>query len=176
MNRPEFPFKRAETGAAMDAELIELLRDCARQKMPALRRIHALTAPRLLAELLQLLGDRKQAEAALVDCYIEIWNEAGNFNPQRSQPRVWLMSLARHHAIRLLRDSPSVSPEEADSALGFQHVTLHYEGVPPEQRLLHLAWRTGRSPAEIARALQLPLRQVQLEIRSALAAMSAASP
>ncbi len=33
------------------------------------------------------------AEAALEDCFVEIWNEAGNFNPQRSKPRVWLMSM-----------------------------------------------------------------------------------
>jgi RNA polymerase sigma-70 factor (ECF subfamily) len=140
--------------------------------VPALRSIHDLAAPWLLAELLQMLGDRKVAEAALTDCLHQIWQEAGNFNPQRSQPRTWLLSIARHHAIGILRGAGSGTVEEVDSALGFQHFALHYEGVPPEQHLLQLAWRTARSPAEIARALQLPLRRVQQEIRNGLAAMN----
>lgn len=176
MNRSEFPFARRQSGPAFDGELVEMLRDCAKQKLPALRRIYDLVASRLLAELLQMLGDRALAESALQDCFIEIWNEAGNFNPQRSQPQTWLLSIARRRAIHLQREGLAGTAEEADGALNFAHVGLHYEGVPAEQKLLQLAWRSGRSPAEIARALQLPLRDVQREIRAALAAMSATTP
>lgn len=174
MDRSEFLFARPRSGSATDAELGEALRGCARHSMPALRRIHDLFAPRLLAELLQMLGDRKMAEAALVDCFVAIWQQAGNFSPQRSQARAWLLSIARHQAIDLLREVQTEAPEEVDSALCFLHAGLHYEGVPPGQRLLHLAWRSGRSPAEIARALQCPVDRVRQEIRQGLAAMSEA--
>jgi DNA-directed RNA polymerase specialized sigma24 family protein len=172
MHRPEFPFARPQPGAAIDAELGEALLGCAKHGLPALRRIHELMAPRLLAELLQMLGERKLAEAALVDCFTAIWQQAGSFNPQRNQPRAWLLSLARHHAVNLMRETQVGTPEEVDHALCFLRTALHEEGVPAEQDLLHLAWRSGRSPAEIARALQRPLRRVQQEIRRSLVLMA----
>jgi DNA-directed RNA polymerase specialized sigma24 family protein len=172
MQRPEFPFARPQPGATIDAELGEALRGCAGHSLPALRRIHELMAPRLLAELLQMLGERKLAETALVDCFVAIWQQAGNFNPQRNQPRAWLLSIARHHAVDLLRETQVGTSEEVDHALCFLRSALHEEGVPPEQDLLHLAWRSGRSPAEIARALRRPPRRVQQEIRRSLVLMS----
>jgi DNA-directed RNA polymerase specialized sigma24 family protein len=172
MHRPEFPFARPQPGAAIDAELGEALLSCARHSLPALRRIHELMAPRLLAELLQMLGERKLAETALVDCFVTIWHQAGNFNPQRNQPRPWLLSMARHHAVDRMRETQAGTPEEVDHALCFLRIALHEEDVPPEQDLLHLAWRSGRSPAEIARALQRPPRRVQQEIRRSLVLMS----
>jgi DNA-directed RNA polymerase specialized sigma24 family protein len=172
MNRPEFPFARQPAGNAVDAELSEALRACARHSVAGLRRLHDLIAPRLLAELLQMLGDRKMAEAALVDCFVAIWNEAVNFNPQRNQPRTWLLSIARHHAMDLMRGRSVGTADEVDSLLCFLHAVLHEEGAPQEQRLLQLVWRSGRSPAELARALKLPLRRVQQEIRSSLDALS----
>jgi RNA polymerase sigma-70 factor, ECF subfamily len=176
MNRPQSPFVRPQAGGELDAELNEALRGCARHNMPALRRIHDLMAPRLLGELLQMLGDRGLAEAALVDCLVEIWQQAGDYNPQRSQPRAWLLAVARHHAIGLLRKTQTQLSEEVDSTLRFMHTALEEEGSAPERRLLQLAWRTGRSPAEIARALQWPLRRVLQGIRQGLAAMHEASP
>jgi DNA-directed RNA polymerase specialized sigma24 family protein len=172
MHRPEFPFARPQPGAAIDAELGEALLGCARHSLPALRRIHELMAPRLLAELLQMLGERRLAEAALVDCFTAIWQQAGSFNPQRNQPRAWLLSLARHHAVDLMRETQVGTPEEVDHALCFLRNALHEEGVPAEQDLLHLAWRSGRSPAEIAHALQCPPRRVQQEIRRSLVLMA----
>jgi DNA-directed RNA polymerase specialized sigma24 family protein len=172
MNRPEFPFARPLAGNATDDELREALRACARHSVAGLRRLHDLMAPRLLAELLQMLGDPEVAEAALVDCFIGIWNDAVNFNPQRNQPRTWLMSVARHHAMDLIREAGAGSAGEIDSALCFLHAMLQEEGVPQEQLLLQLAWRSGRSPAEIARALKMPMRRVQRELRCSLDAMS----
>jgi DNA-directed RNA polymerase specialized sigma24 family protein len=172
MHRPEFPFARPQPGAAIDAELSEALLSCSRHSLPALRRIHELMAPRLLAELLQMLGERKLAETALVDCFVTIWQQAGDFNPQRNQPRPWVLSIARYHAVDRMRETQVGTPEEVDHALCFLHIALHEEGVPPEQDLLHLAWRSGRSPAEIARALQRPPRRVQQEIRRSLVLMA----
>jgi RNA polymerase sigma-70 factor, ECF subfamily len=176
MHSLDSPFARPQAAAALDAELGEGIRDCARHSLPALRRIYELIAPRMLAELLQMLGDPAEAQAALVDCFIAIWNSAGSFNPQRSTPRAWLLSIARHHAMDLVRETLAETPEEVDNALCFLHEALQAEGVPPAERSLHLAWRSGRSSAEIARALQWPLRRVQHEIRQGLALMAASFP
>jgi DNA-directed RNA polymerase specialized sigma24 family protein len=175
MNRSEFPFARPLADVT-DAELREALRACAGRSLEGLRRLHDLMASCLLAQLLQMLDDRRVAEAALMDCFVAIWNEAVNFNPQRSPPRAWLLSIARHRAMDLMRDAPEDATDEVDSALCFLDQVLHEEGAPEQQRLLQLAWRSGRSPAEIARALQLPLRRVRQEIRSGLDALSQPAP
>jgi RNA polymerase sigma-70 factor, ECF subfamily len=172
MNRPQTPFVPIQAGAARDAELGEVLRGCANRNLPALRRLYELMASSLLAALLQMLGERKLAEAALVDCFVALWQRTRDFNPQRNQPRAWVLSVARHHAIDLMRETELGSPDEVDHTLSVLHLALDAEGVPPQQQLLHLAWRSGRSPAEIARALQRSARSVQQEIRHGLAVMA----
>jgi DNA-directed RNA polymerase specialized sigma24 family protein len=171
MTHPVSPFAKPLDAAATEAALQESLRAVARHDLPALQRIHDLTAPRMLAELLQVLGDRQAAEAALVDCWVQIWEQASAFNPGRSSAGAWLHAIARHHAITTLRETPLASPEEVDSSIQLLQATLEEQGAPPVQRMLRLAWCSARSPAEIARALRLPLKHVQQEIRSGLVAI-----
>jgi RNA polymerase sigma-70 factor (ECF subfamily) len=172
MTTPAFPFEPSPDAAATDAALTEALQACARRSVPALRRIHELTAPRLLAELLQRLGDRQAAEAMLDECYLHIWQLAGTYNPERSRPGTWLLSIARHQAIDALRERPEMTPpDEVDATLRLTDAALSEETALPEQRVLRLAWISGRSPAEIARALDWPLRRVQAAIRQGLRAM-----
>jgi RNA polymerase sigma-70 factor (ECF subfamily) len=152
--------------------LIEALHACARRSVPALQRIYELTAPRLLGELVQMLGDRHAAEAMLEDCYLHIWQLAGTYNPERCRPGTWLLSIARHQAIDSLREQPlATPPDEVDASLQLTDAALSEEIPLPEQRVLRLAYLSGRSPAEIARALEWPLRRVQAAIRQGLKAM-----
>ncbi len=171
MNSPAFPFPRSQA-TTTDAVLIEALHACARRSVPALRRIYDLTAPRLLGELTQMLGDRQAAEAALADCYVHIWQQAATFNPERCRPGTWLLSIARHHAIDSLRQQQPATPwEEVDAALRLTDTALSEEFPLQEGRILRLAYLSGRSPMEIARALDWPLRRVQEAIRRSLLAM-----
>jgi len=60
-----------------------------------------------------------------------------------------------------------------DGELRFLHAALQDEGIAEDQQLLHLIWRSGRSPQEVARALQMPLRRVKQGMRSSIDAMIA---
>jgi DNA-directed RNA polymerase specialized sigma24 family protein len=172
MNRPISPFTGPQDAAAIEPALQESLRAVARHSILALRRIHDLTAPRMMAQLLQWLGDRKAAEAALVHCYADVWEQSGGFSPARNSAGVWLDAIARHRAISILRATPRLTPpEEVDASLQILQATLDEQGMSPPQSMLRLAWCSARSVAEIARALQLPFNQVRQEIRSSLAAM-----
>lgn len=170
MSAPAFPFDKPQH-IATDAELSEALRACARRNIPALRRLYDLVAPRLLAELVQMLGDRQVAEAALADCYVQIWRQAGSFNPERCTPQTWLLSIARRHAIDQLRIRPLAPPDEVDAALRFQDSIAEEQPDPQQLRILRLAYRSGRSSAEIARALEWPLKHVQAAIRRGLSVL-----
>lgn len=169
MNKPASPLATPHDAAASDALLAEALRACAKGDAQGLRRIYDHTAPRLLGMLVQMLGDPDEAEAALADCCVEIWEQAGNFNPGRLKPSVWLLSIIRHHAIGRLRVQQGGSPDdETDAALRLMEAALQDEFPQPEQRLLRLAYTSIRSPAEIARALNHPLRQVRAALHGGI--------
>jgi RNA polymerase sigma-70 factor, ECF subfamily len=168
MGAAEFPFPVSADVTATDAMLVEALRDCARRSVPALQRLYDLTAPRLLGELVQRLGDRQAAETALEDCYVQIWQQAGSFSPERCRPGTWLLAIARQHAIGL-RDQQPVQPEEVDATLQLADAALGEQGAATQElRILRLAYASGRSTAEIARALGLPVRRIRECIRHAL--------
>ncbi len=93
------------------------------------------------------------------------------YNPERCRPGTWLMSIARHHAIDSLREQPS-APEEVDAALRLMDAVLTEEEPAVELRMLKLAQASGRSPAEIARALQWPAQRVRASIRQGLMALA----
>lgn len=177
MSAAEFPFPVSTDVVATDAVLVEALRDCARRSVPALQRIYDLTAPRLLGELVQRLGDRQAAETALEDCYVQIWRQAGSFSAERCRPGTWLLSIARQHAIDL-RDQQTVPPEEVDASLQLADAAFTEHGAATEElRILRLAHASGRSSAEIARALGLPVYRIRESIRQALQSMiEAANP
>ncbi len=168
MGAAEFPFPVSTDTAATDALLVESLRACARRSVPALQRLYELTAPRLLGELVQRLGDRQAAESALEDCYVQIWQQAGSFSPERCRPGTWLLAIARQHAIDLREQQPAL-PEEVDATLLLADAALGEQAsATPALHILRLAYASGRSPAEIARALGMPVRRIRECIHLAL--------
>lgn len=177
MNKPASPLATPHDAAASDALLAEALRACSRGDPQGLQRIYDHTAPRLLGTLVQMLGDPDEAEAALAECCIKVWEQAGNFNPGRMKPSIWLLSLIRHHAIDRLRGQQvDSSANEADAALRLMEAALQEEFPQPEQRLLRLAYTSIRSPAEIARALNRPLREVRATLRRGIETLQESPP
>jgi RNA polymerase sigma-70 factor (ECF subfamily) len=170
MNAATFPFASSAASMVPDEVLSEALRACARHELPALRRIYDLTAPRLLGLLVQMLGDREQAEAGLQHCYLAVWQQAASFNPARSRPHTWLLSMVRRHAIDELRAQQGAPADEVDAALRLEETALG-DSLPSGQRMLRLAWLTGRSAPEIARALGVSAAEVRGDIRDALLAL-----
>ena len=170
MSSPESPFVRSKDQASEILE--ESLRAVARRSVPALRRIYDLMASQLLAELLQRLGDRQIAERALADSFELIWNQAVHFSPERSRPEAWLRAIVHQQAVGVLREGSVTAPaEEVDGVVLLLNASIEAQGLPPEQKLLQLAWNSGRSPRELASALQIPVRQVRQEIHVAIAAL-----
>ena len=187
MNTAGFPFTSSQATTPADAALTEALRGCARRSLPALQRLHELTAPRLLGLLVQMLEDRQDAENALQECYLDIWAQAASFSPERCRPYHWLLGVARQQAIRRLR-APHLhgADDEADAALQLVDASLQAGEVPPvapalqvrlaavaadAQRCLRLAYLTGRSPPQLARALGWSVSRVRHSLHAALAAL-----
>jgi RNA polymerase sigma-70 factor (ECF subfamily) len=88
---------------ADNAVLEPLLRRCASREAAALDELYRLTAPRLLAVLMRMLRVREQAEDALQDVYVRVWQQAAQFDDQKGRVMAWLVSIARNRAIDLQR-------------------------------------------------------------------------
>jgi RNA polymerase sigma factor (sigma-70 family) len=69
----------------------------------ALEEIYRATRVKLFGICLRILGDRKEAEDALQDVYINLWQKADRYDPARASPIAWLAAFARNRAIDRLR-------------------------------------------------------------------------
>jgi RNA polymerase sigma-70 factor (ECF subfamily) len=140
---------------------------------------------------LHVLGDPGAAEEATLDVFMKVWKEAGSYRPERASVRTWLVTVARHQAIDLLRrrkargdrnpaqcaeDFLEVLADPADDAetvVGDREIRRQVRAalaeLPAAQReVLWLAYFRGCSHSEIASALGQPLGSVKTRIRSAL--------
>jgi RNA polymerase sigma-70 factor (ECF subfamily) len=133
-----------------------------------------------------------EAEEAVQEVFLRVWNRAALFDPGRGSYRVWLLSIARHHfsdrlrrrnleqRLRLASDlegaiAAAVSADPDLSERAWQRdraraVRAALMDIPEEQRrVLYLSYFAGLSQSEIARELDTPLgtvkKRVQLGMR-----------
>ncbi len=69
----------------------------------ALEEIYDATRVKLFGICFRILGDRKEAEDALQDVYINLWQRADRYDPERASPISWLATFARNRAVDRLR-------------------------------------------------------------------------
>ena len=86
-----------------DDRIKALLSGCEQGDEKALEELYNLCAVQLYSVHVRILKRDAIAEEALQDTFIKIWQKAGTYNPTASAPMTWLYSLARHHALDLLR-------------------------------------------------------------------------
>ncbi len=73
------------------------------------------TSPKLFSICLRILKDRVEAEEALQEVYIKIWQRASVFAADTGAPSPWLATIARNQAIDTLRGRKPVA-DELDTA------------------------------------------------------------
>lgn len=69
----------------------------------AFAQVYQRTSAKLFGICLRILGNRNEAEEALQEAYINVWQKAEGFDATRSSPITWLATLARNKAIDRLR-------------------------------------------------------------------------
>jgi RNA polymerase sigma-70 factor (ECF subfamily) len=172
-----------------DAELARLIQACAARDRQALRRLYDLMAGQMLASMVRILRRRALAEEALQDVFVSIWQRAEQFEGGRGPARIWLMAIARHRAIDVLRSERMDLYRDADveqvpepamesisdwSSAGRSAAALArcFEELSGEQRRgIELAFVNGYSHADIARLTGEPLGTIKSWIRRGLASL-----
>jgi len=93
----------------------------------AFRDLYARTSAKLFGVCLRILRDRTEAEEALQEIYVKVWQRADRYVASGFSPISWLVAVARNHCLDLLR-ARKPAPEDIDVALDIPDA-----GLNPEQ-------------------------------------------
>lgn len=163
----------------------ELLQRAGRGDARAFERLQELIAPRLFGLLRQMLHDEREAVEMLQNGFVQLWERASAFDPERSQAFTWAVTIFRNQAIErmralgrrnrliesdalrqvsLLAQAPT---DDGDERSG--RVRQALSALPKEQsHLIECAFLKGLTHHVIAESLGLPLEKVKTGIRSGM--------
>ena len=117
-------------------EIADLIARCALRDRAAFRDLYARTSAKLFGVTLRILKDRAEAEEALQEVYVKIWQRADRYVAGGYSPISWLVAVARNHSLDVLRARKPVS-DDIDLVLD-----LADGGPDPEQATIDSSERT----------------------------------
>jgi len=175
-----------EDGSARDA-VADLLVAVASGDQSAFAELYDMLSSRVFGLILRVLVNRSQSEEVLQEVFLEIWQSASRFAPNKGQGRTWIMTIAHRRAVDRVRSSQSSSDRDVKAGLrdiGVAHdsvaeqVELSIEGqrvagalagLPEAQReAIVLAYYGGYSQNEISALLGTPLGTIKTRMRDGL--------
>jgi RNA polymerase sigma-70 factor, ECF subfamily len=110
---PDFAARRASEDRS---RLVTALALSAHGDRKAFEALYRATSAKLFGVCLRIFGDRNEAEDALQDAYVTIWNKAATFDPSRASPITWLATVTRNRAIDRLRSRGKAGLAPLDEA------------------------------------------------------------
>lgn len=171
---------------ARRARLSEALLQTAQGDRSAFEMLYRATSAKLFGVCLRIFPERHEAEEALQDAYLTIWNRAASYQPGRASPISWLVAVTRNRAIDRLRSSGKAkftpiedAAEIADTApradallfAASDDDILHgcIKGLDDrDAHFIQSAFLGGATYAQLADSEATPLATVKSRIRRAL--------
>ncbi len=164
---------------------IEQLKDREEQ---AFEQLYNDYAPMLFGIILRIVDNQADAENLLQDCFVKIWMNIAQFDPQKGWLATWMINIARNCAIDFMRsgyfslrrkihwEDPLVSGESrlVTRSLNEETIGLRQllEKLPPACReVIEWMYFDGMSQSEIADTFGIPLGTVKTRTRAALKAL-----
>ncbi len=176
-----------EDGAPSADRVGELLRRVADGDQTAFARVYDMLSARVFGLILRVLVDRSQSEEVLQEVFLEVWQSASRFAPNRGQGRSWILTIAHRRAVDRVRASQASTDRDVRAGvreLGVgqdgvaEQVELRIEGervatalatLPdPQREALTLAYYGGYSQSEISALVGAPLGTVKTRMRDGL--------
>lgn len=169
-----------------------LLRLIAHARADALSVLYDLYARLIYSLAYRVVGDPSAAEEVTQDVFLRVWEKANTYQSEQAKVSTWLVSIARHRAIDLVRqrgaraEGYSAAWEDLPQSIiqrteGRNHEELSGQAIqakrvreaiatlPVEQRqALAMAFLQGYSHSEIAEKIGEPLGTVKTRIRLAM--------
>lgn len=145
------------------------------------------TASRVLGLIRRVLIDAAQSEEVAQEVFLEAWQSASRFDPNKGRAVTWIMTMAHRRAIDRIRASQAA--RDRDTAVGIRDLPTAYDQVAEtvEVRVEHervevamaalsdaqrqavtLAYYGGLSQSEVAAELGIPLGTAKTRLRDAM--------
>lgn len=165
----------------------ELLLRVADGDHAAFAQLYDTLSPRAFGLILRVLVDRSQSEEVLQEVFLEIWQSAGRFAPNKGQGRSWILTIAHRRAVDRVRSAQAST--DRDVKAGFRDIGVAHDGVAeevelriegqrvsealaalsdPQREAITLAYFGGYSQSEIAALVGAPLGTVKTRMRDGL--------
>jgi RNA polymerase sigma-70 factor (ECF subfamily) len=176
-----------EDGADSIDHAGELLLRVAGGDQAAFARLYDMLSPRAFGLILRVLVDRSQSEEVLQEVFLEIWQSAARFAPNKGQGRSWVLTIAHRRAVDRVRSAQASS--DRDVRAGFRDIDVAHDGVAeevelriegqrvsealatlpdPQREAITLAYFGGYSQSEIAALVGAPLGTIKTRMRDGL--------
>ncbi|MFB8145457.1 ECF RNA polymerase sigma factor SigK [Microbacterium sp. NPDC056003] len=181
-----------EDGAEPIDHVGELLQRIAGGDQTAFARLYDMLSPRAFGLILRVLVDRSQSEEVLQEVFLEVWQSASRFAPNRGQGRSWVLTIAHRRAVDRVRSSQASTnrdmraglrdldvahdgvAEQAELRIEGERVATALSALPDAQReALTLAYYGGYSQSEIAALMGAPLGTIKTRMRDGLSRLRA---
>ena len=166
------------------AELLGLI---AARDEGAFAQLYDALSPRVFGLILRVLVNRAHSEEVLQEVFLEIWQSAGSFAPNKGQGRTWVMTIAHRRAVdrvrsaqsstdrderaglRDLATAPAGVDEQVELRIESRRVARGLEALPEVQReALTLAYFGGYSQSEISALTGAALGTIKTRMRDGL--------
>lgn len=156
----------------------------------AFAEFYSILAPKVFGRIVSVVRDRAQAEEVMQDVFLEIWQQAKRFSPERGTATGWV--LARAHARAVDRVRSAQASRDRDLRIGAREFGPNSDPVaefvelradaarvraslamltPLQWEAISLANLEGYSHSEIAKMLEVPIGTVKSRIHGAFASL-----
>lgn len=175
-----------EDGTADAAAGVLLLR-IADGDRAAFAELYDMLTARVFGLILRVLVNRSQSEEVLQEVFLEVWQSAARFAPNKGQGRTWILTIAHRRAVDRVRASQASADRDVRAGLrdiGIPHDSVAEQaelGIAGEQAVsalgalpeaqreaLVLAYFGGYSQSEISALVGSPLGTIKTRMRDGL--------
>ncbi len=144
-------------------------------------------SPRVFGLIRRLLIDHAQSEEVLQEVFLEIWQSASRFDPNKGRASTWVMTMAHRRAVDRIRSAQAdrerdvrigtrdlgrdfdQTSEAAEIGIEHERVTAAMSRLSDAQRqAISLTYYGGLSQSELADALKIPLGTVKTRLRGGM--------
>jgi len=165
----------------------DLLERIAQGDQRAFSDLYDQIAPRVFGLVRRVLKDQAQSEEVTQEVFLEIWQSATRFDPNKGGASTWILTMAHRRAVDRVRASQA--SRDRDTRIGIRDYNPDYDTVAEtiEVRIEHervekamsrltelqrqavsLAYYGGYSHSEVAQMLSVPIGTVKTRLRDGM--------
>lgn len=186
-NDSHSPADGSADGLSVRLDVDDLLLGVAAGDQSAFSDLYDRVAARVFGVVRRQLIDHAQSEEVTQEVFLEVWQSARRFEPNKGSATTWILTMAKRRAIDRIRSAQAA--RDRDTRVGIRDFESEYDSVseaaeitverkrvgqamrqlPDAQReAIALAYDGGLSHSEIAERLGVPIGTVKTRLRDGM--------